>query len=188
MNQGSIKELTSEINRQKESKIYPSKGGKFLTFFLENEEYGLEILKVMEIIEMMNITPVPNTPNFIRGIINLRGKIIPIMDLRLKFGMPFKEQIDETVIIIVQACNIEMGIVVDRVSEVVDISSENIEDTPSFGIEINTNYILGVGKSSNNVKLLLEIDKVLTTQDVLFMQSTKVKNMDTIQEINACKQ
>jgi purine-binding chemotaxis protein CheW len=144
-----------------------TKGGKYLSFFLGGEEYGIEILKVQEIIGMMAITRVPRTPGFIRGVINLRGKVIPIIDLRLKFGMESKEQTDETCIIVVKTEGIEMGNVVDKVSEVMNIAEKDIEDTPSFGIEVNTDYILGIGKSEGRVKLLLDIDKVLSTGDAL---------------------
>jgi purine-binding chemotaxis protein CheW len=141
-------------------------GGKFLTFHLAGEEYGLEILKVHEIIGMMPITSVPRTPSYVRGVINLRGKVIPIVDLRLKFGMDSKEQTAETCIIVVQANAIETGIVVDSVSEVLDIVSEDIEDAPSFGATVNSDYILGIGKSEGRVKLLLDIDNVLSMEDV----------------------
>lgn len=142
------------------------KGGKFLTFFLAGEEYGIEILKVQEIIGVMTITSVPRTPEFIRGVINLRGKVIPIVDLRTKFGMQSIEQTDETCIIVVQVRNVKMGIVVDKVSEVSNIESENIEAPPSFGADVDTNFILGIGKSQGRVKLLLDIDRVLSTADV----------------------
>jgi purine-binding chemotaxis protein CheW len=141
-------------------------GGKFLTFFLAGEEYGLEILKVHEIIGMMPITSVPRTPKYVKGVINLRGKVIPVVDLRLKFGMESKEQTAETCVIVVQANSIETGIVVDNVSEVLDIVSEDIEDAPSFGATVNSDYILGIGKSEGRVKLLLDIDSVLSMEDV----------------------
>jgi purine-binding chemotaxis protein CheW len=137
------------------------RGGKFLTFFLAGEEYGLEILKVQEIIGMMDITPVPRTPDSVRGVINLRGKVIPIVDLRLKFEMPAAERTAETCIIVVEANRLQTGIVVDQVSEVLDITGENIEDAPAFGTEVRTDYILGIGKSEGHVKLLLDIDRVL---------------------------
>lgn len=140
-------------------------GGKFLTFFLRGEEYGLEILKVQEIIGMMGVTPVPRTPEFICGVINLRGKVIPIVDLRLKFGMESVEHTEETCIIVVQAQGLQIGIVVDKVSEVLDIASDDIEDAPSFGTDVNTDYILGIGKSEGRVKLLLDIDRVLIRED-----------------------
>ena len=145
--------------------------GKYLTFFLGDEEYGLEILKVREIIGMMDITPVPRTPEFIRGVINLRGKVIPVVELRQKFGMETVEQTDETCIIVVQAQGVEMGIVVDRVSEVTDISAEEIQDAPSFGTTVDTDYILGIGKSADGVKLLLDIDQVLSPEEVEDVQA-----------------
>ncbi len=167
MSKTATKEAVEHLVRenQLETEITIQRGGKFLTFFLEKEEYGLEILKVREIIGMMDITPVPRTPEFIRGVINLRGKVIPIVDLRSKFSMEQIEQTDETCMIVVQAAGIQMGIVVDKVSEVLDIASEDIEDAPSFGTEVNTDYILGIGKSQGRVKLLLDIDKVLSDKD-----------------------
>ncbi len=144
-----------------------NRGGKFLSFFLAEEEYGIEILKVQEIIGIMGITRVPRTPEYIRGVINLRGKVIPVVDLRLKFGMESIEQTEETCIIVVRAQGIEIGIIVDRVSEVMNIVSKDIEDAPSFGADVNTDYLLGIGKSDGRVKLLLDIDKVLSTQDVV---------------------
>ena len=140
-------------------------GGKFLTFVLANEEYGLEILKVREIIGMMPITPVPRTPAHIRGVINLRGKVIPIVDLRLKFGMEAKEPTDQTCIIVVDVGDVEMGIIVDEVSEVLDIDDEDIEETPSFGSNVNTDFILGIGKADGKVIILLDIAEVLTRSD-----------------------
>jgi purine-binding chemotaxis protein CheW len=138
-----------------------SRGGKFLTFFLAGEEYGLEILKVQEIIGIMDITPVPRSPDYIRGVINLRGKVIPIVDLRLRFGMEQAERTSETCIIVVEANRVQTGIVVDQVSEVLNIASGEIEDTPAFGAEVQTDYILGIGKADGRVKLLLDIDRVL---------------------------
>jgi purine-binding chemotaxis protein CheW len=144
-----------------------SVGGKFLTFFLADEEYGIEILKVQEIIGMMDITTVPRTPFFIRGVINLRGKVIPIIDLRLKFGMETVEKTEETCIIVVRARGVEMGVVVDRVSEVLDIVSDNIDEVPSFGAEVDTSYLLGIAKAEGRVRLLLAIDQVLSSQEVI---------------------
>jgi purine-binding chemotaxis protein CheW len=141
-------------------------GGKFLTFFLAGEEYGLEILKVQEIIGMMEITPVPRTPEWIRGVLNLRGKVIPVIDLRLKFGMPATERTAETCIIVVEANRVQTGIVVDQVSEVLNIPGEAIDEAPAFGPEVRTDFILGIGKSENRVKLLLDIDRVLTENDL----------------------
>lgn len=145
-------------------------GGKFLTFFLAGEEYGIEILSVHEIIGMMPITSVPGTPDHICGIINLRGKIIPIVDLRRKFGMDAKAQTSETCIIVVNVQGIEVGIVVDRVSEVLNISDEEIEPAPSFGRDVNTDFIMGIGKSQSKVKILLNIDRVLSADQLVQLQ------------------
>jgi purine-binding chemotaxis protein CheW len=168
--------MTSNANPVNDLKTAQQNGslaGKYLSFFLGDEEYGLEILKVVEIIGIMNITPVPKTPDFIKGIINLRGKVTPVMDLRLKFGMEAKARTNETVIIIVQAIGIEMGIIVDKVSEVLDIPAEQIENSPSFGVEVNTDYILGIGKTEGNVKILLDIDRVLSEKDIIEMANAR---------------
>ena len=141
--------------------------GKFLTFFLAAEEYGIEILKVREIIGMMEITPVPRTPAYIRGVLNLRGKVIPVVDLRLKFGMDAIEQTEETCIIVVETGGGERGIIVDKVSEVQTIAAQDIEPTPSFGEEVETDYILGIGKTAGRVRLLLDIDKALAEKGVV---------------------
>ncbi|HOW19827.1 MAG TPA: chemotaxis protein CheW [Phycisphaerae bacterium] len=141
-------------------------GGKYLTFGLAGEEYGLEILKVREIIGMMDITAVPRTPEFVRGVINLRGKVIPVVDLRRKFDMPAAEATDETCIIVVDVGRVEMGIMVDKVSEVLDIASEDIEPPPSFGVSVDTDFILGMGKANNRVTILLDISRVLTGDDI----------------------
>lgn len=145
-----------------------SRGGKFLTFFLAGEEYGLEILKVYEIIGMLPITPVPRTPSFVRGVINLRGKVIPTIDLRAKFGMERgAADVRETCIIVVQVRGTQVGIVVDRVSEVLDIADGDVEPAPDFGEEINTEYLLGIGKANGRVRLLLDIERVLENQEVI---------------------
>ncbi len=141
-------------------------GGKYLTFGLAGEEYGLEILRVREIIGMMDITPVPRTPQFVRGVINLRGNVIPVIDLRLKFEMPAAERTDETCIIVVDVEQVEMGIVVDKVEEVLDIIAEDIEPAPSFGVTVDTHFILGMGKTDNRVTILLDIGSVLSADEI----------------------
>ena len=148
-----------------------SRAGKYLTFFLANEEYGVEILKVQEIIGRMPITPVPLTSRYIRGVINLRGKIHPIMDLNIKFGMNQTEITDETCIIVIKTSSLMMGILVDKVSEVVNIATDDIEDTPSFGAEVNTEYLLGVGKGGGRIRMLLDIEKVITSSDVINLKN-----------------
>lgn len=147
-----------------------SRAGKYLTFFLDNEEYGVEILKVQEIIGKMPITPVPLTSRYIRGVINLRGKIHPIMDLKIKFGMNETQITDETCIIVIKTATMMMGVLVDKVSEVVNVGSGDIEDTPSFGADVNPEYLLGVGKIGGQVRLLLDIEKVITASDIINMK------------------
>jgi len=146
------------------------KTGKYLTFTLDKEEYGIGILKVKEIIGMMDITSVPRTPEFIKGVINLRGKVIPIIDLRLKFEMGEIPYNDRTCIIVVEIDSekgtILIGIVVDAVSEVLNIQESEIEETPAFGTQLNTDYILGMAKTEGGVKILLNIDKVLSIEEI----------------------
>ena len=146
------------------------KTGKYLTFFLEEEEYGIGILKVKEIIGMMPITSVPRTPEFVKGVINLRGKVIPVMDLRLKFSMGEIPYTDRTCIIVVeidsQDSTVLIGIVVDAVSEVLNITGDEIEDAPTFGSKLDTDYILGMAKMEGGVKILLDISKVLSTEEI----------------------
>ena len=144
--------------------------GKYLTFFLGNEQYGLEILKVREINGLMPITSLPTTPDYVDGVINLRGKVIPVMDLRAKFGLERKEANDETCIIVVDIDNLEVGVVVDQVSEVQDIAASDIEPPPTFGDGLETDYILGMGKSTDRVIILLNIEKVISTSEVQKIQ------------------
>jgi purine-binding chemotaxis protein CheW len=146
------------------------RAGKYLTFKLADEEYGLEILKVQEIIGMMSVTRVPRTPDFIRGVINLRGKVIPVVDLRLRLGMPRQEDTDRTCIIVVQIAGntneVAMGIIIDEVSEVVNIDKGQIEDPPSFGANVDTDFILGMAKVGQKVLIMLDIDRVLSGNEI----------------------
>jgi purine-binding chemotaxis protein CheW len=148
--------------------------GKYLTFTLANEEYGIGILKIKEIIGMMPITSVPQTPNFVKGVINLRGKVIPVTDLRSRFGMEEMEHDDRTCIIVVeiegQRGDIEVGIVVDSVSEVLNIKEDEIEDTPAFGTQLETEYIMGMAKVEGNLKILLDIDKIMNSQEMTLIE------------------
>jgi purine-binding chemotaxis protein CheW len=144
--------------------------GKYLTFKLGAEEYGLEILKVQEIIKMMDINAVPAIPRFMKGVINLRGKVIPVVDLRLKFEMEEKAITETTCIIVFQVERSEsvitMGTVVDGVSEVLDILREDIEPPPVLGSNADTQFILGMAKSKGTVKMLLDINRVLSERDM----------------------
>jgi purine-binding chemotaxis protein CheW len=151
-------------------KAMADREGKYLTFTLADEEYGIGILKIREIIGMMPITSVPQTPPFVKGVINLRGKVIPVVDLRLRFGMQAAEYSERTCIIVVeiegQVGTVQIGIVVDAVSEVLNIKSDDIEETPTFGVKLHTDYILGMAKMEGGVKILLDIDHVLKTEDI----------------------
>lgn len=146
-----------------------SHGGKYLTFFLSNEEYGVEILKVREIIGIMDITAVPQIPSYVKGVINLRGKVIPVVDLRLKFGMDSIEYTEQTCIIVVDVGSL-MGIIVDTVQEVLDIDGGQIDPPPPLGASVDTSFILGMGKVKDDVKILLDIDKVLTSEEFAQME------------------
>ena len=160
---------TEAQTEQSQHKILAEES-KYLTFALANEEYGLEILKVREIIGYMEITAVPQTPHCVRGVINLRGQVIPVIDLRAKFGMETVEVTEETCIIVVEIAQgdhkFSTGIVVDHVQEVLDISGENIEEAPQFGSAVNTDFILGMGKIGDTVKILLDIDMVLAGDEL----------------------
>ena len=141
--------------------------GKYLTFFLGSEEYGIAFLKVREIIGIVPVTPVPGTPVYMQGVINLRGKIIPVVDLRAKFGMPTQAASRETCIIVVRRQDLELGIVVDAVSEVRDVSGSETEAMLDLGGEISAEYFLGISKADGKVRLLLDIDRILSTEDVI---------------------
>ncbi len=154
-------------------KVMAVKEGKYLTFSLAGEEYGIGILKVKEIIGMMPITTIPRTPSYVKGVINLRGKVIPVVDLRLKFGMEEIGYTERTCIIVVeirgQKSSVLVGTVVDSVSEVLSIKGADIEETPAFGARLDTDYILGMAKMNGGVKILLDIDKVLGTEDAALL-------------------
>lgn len=141
--------------------------GKFLTFFLGEEEYGVEILCVQEIIGLLPITRVPRTPVFVRGVVNLRGRVIPVVDLRLKFGLEVAKATDESCIVVVQVQGVHTGVIVDRVNEVLDVAGSDVEDTPDFGAGVNTEFLLGIVRSHGKARLLLDIDRALVTDEVV---------------------
>ena len=155
-------------------RVMADREGKFLTFSMADEEYGIGILKIKEIIGMMPITTVPQTPEFVKGVFNLRGKVIPVMDLRLRFGMEAIDYTERTCIIVVEidgtAGTVQIGIVVDAVSEVLNVNEEDIEDTPTFGAKLNTDYILGMAKMEGGVKILLDIDRVLNSEEIIVLE------------------
>ena len=166
------------MNTSNTTEAAAAKAGKYLTFALGKEEYGLEILKVREIIGYMDITAVPRTPAFVRGVINLRGQVISVVDLRSKFDMEPAARTEATCIIVVEIAQggrkLSTGIVVDRVSEVLNIAADRIEPAPSFGTSVATDFILGMGKIGQSVKILLDIDRVLGDDEI-----AALANMDT---------
>ena len=140
--------------------------GKYLTFFLAGQEFGVEITKVREILRVLDITPVPQTAHFLLGVINLRGKVIPVIDLRLRLGHPSREPDERTCIVVVEVKgregqNILISMMVDQVNEVLQIAPEEVEPAPPFGTEVDTNYILGMAKTTQGVKILLDVDRII---------------------------
>ncbi len=163
-----MNELAENTDVIAENKV--AKEGKYLTFTLADEEYGIGIRKIKEIIGIIPITSVPQTPRFVRGVVNLRGKVIPVIDLRLRFDMDSIDYTERTVIVVVEiegsSGMIQLGVVVDSVSEVINIYAKDIEDTPSFGMTVNTEYIMGMAKVDGKVKILLNIDNALSLEEL----------------------
>lgn len=150
------------------------KDQKYLTFRLAGADYGIGILKIKEIIGMISITEIPQTPSWVKGVINLRGKVIPVIDLRLRLSLQSAEYTERTCIIIVEIVSIQkkpiIGIVVDSVSEVLNIKINDIEKTPSFGADLNTDFILGMAKIGGGIKTLLDIDQVLFSDEIAMLR------------------
>lgn len=163
------KEQTENPSREESRRA-----GKYLTFSLAGEEYGIGILKIKEIIGVMPITPVPQTQAFVKGVINLRGKVIPVVDLRLRFGVEAADYTERTCIVVVEidgkAGTLLLGLVVDSVSEVLNIKETDIEDTPDFGTRVDTDYILGMAKTDGGVKILLDIDCVVNGEEMATLE------------------
>ncbi|MBU1078562.1 MAG: chemotaxis protein CheW [Spirochaetes bacterium] len=161
------------------AKAETMKQNKYMTFTLDKETYGVDILKIKEIIGVIDITPVPRMPEFIKGVINLRGSIIPVIDLRLKIGFEERAYDERTCIIIVEIGDsresIKLGIIVDRVLEVANYTSNDLEPAPNFGLKIDTSFILSMAKKEGKVVSILDIDALLTTQDVNIIRTTKKK-------------
>lgn len=155
-----------EDTRKAETEV---RAGKYLTFLLAREEYAIQVLKVREIMGIQHITTVPQTPPDVKGVINLRGKVIPVTDLRLKFALPETEYTQRTCIIVVQLRGesaSQVGIIVDEVCEVLNLIESDIQDTPDFGHGVSTPYLLGMAKVKGKVKILLDIDHVVSAQEI----------------------
>ena len=150
--------------------------GQYLTFKIGDEVFALEVSQVREVLDMSRITRVPRAPDFMRGVINVRGSVVPVVDLRLKFALESIPYTERTCIIVVEIDSeagntVLIGIVVDAVSEVLNIREEEIENTPTFGTKLNTDYILGMAKMEGGVKILLNIDQVLSTEEIARLES-----------------
>jgi len=147
-----------------------SRAGKYLIFHLGVEEFGTEVLKVREIMGLQDITTVPQVPSYVKGVINLRGKVIPVVDLRLKFGLPPEEYTARTCIVVVRTQqageDLMIGMIVDGVVEVLSLTLADIEDTPDFGPGVHTPYLRGMAKIKGKVKILLDIDQVLSSAEL----------------------
>jgi len=165
-----------------------SLAGKYLTVALDHESYGIAVQKVREIIRMQKITPVPQMPDFVKGVINLRGRVIPVIDLRVKFDLK-AEFAERTCIVVVQVKlafdrTTQMGLIVDGVEEVVTLKGNEIEPTPEFGTRVETNYLLGMAKVGEQVKTLLDIDRVVapaTVQAIAGLLDESVPNTPLVE-------
>ncbi|HEV2198771.1 MAG TPA: chemotaxis protein CheW [Bryobacteraceae bacterium] len=146
------------------------RAGKYLVFHLGKEEFAIQVQRVREIMGVQDITHVPQTPPHVKGVINLRGKVIPVVDLRLKFGMEAIAYTHRTCIVVVQVTAAQsatlMGVVVDGVAEVLQVSAADVEDTPSFGVDVAVPYVMGLAKIKGKVKILLDIDQVMTAREL----------------------
>ena len=148
---------------------YHGAGGKYLTFVLGHEPYGVAVLKVREIIRLPDITPVPRMPDYIMGVINLRGKVIPVVDLRIKFQLSKAEVTERTCVVVVEVDmpskeKLLIGLIVDAVEEVINVTNDDIEATPDFGAKFSADYIVGMAKTKGAVKTLLDIDRIVITE------------------------
>ena len=140
---------------------------KYLTFFVDDEQYGIDISKIREIIAPMHITPVPKTPEFLKGVVNLRGSVIPIVDVRLKFGMDEREIDIDTAIIIYESDDASIGFIVDQVEDVLAFDNEHISEAPHFGANIDTSFIESVADIEGDVIMILNLEKILDAEELL---------------------
>jgi purine-binding chemotaxis protein CheW len=173
----SIPRMTAQTHERSSAAAQPAvdqktdpRAGKYLTFSLGKEEFGIQVLRVKEIMGIQDITAVPGTPAHLKGVLNLRGKIIPVVDLRLKFAFPDAPFTQTTCIVVVQVVQegepAMIGLIVDGVSEVLNLASAEIEDAPDFGEGVDTPFVLGIAKFKGTVKILLKIEDVLTLQEL----------------------
>jgi purine-binding chemotaxis protein CheW len=168
--------MAAALISQTDAAKVDARAGKYLVFHLDKEEFAIQVQKVREIMGVQDITQVPQTPLHVKGVINLRGKVIPVVDLRLKFGMEAIEYTHRTCIVVVQVAGphdtMLMGVVVDGVAEVLQVAAADVEDTPSFGQDITIPYVMGLAKLKGKVKILLDIDQVMTARELARLDLT----------------
>lgn len=155
---------------------------RYLTFFIEAEQYGLDISRIKEIISMMPITHIPKTPDFVKGVINLRGSIIPVVDVRLKFGMPAVEQTVDTTVVIYEVASVSIGFIVDRVEDVITINEDKISDAPDFGGGIDTTFISGVAEVEEGVIMILDLKNIFDNNELTLVGQMEKKQVDKKEE------
>ncbi len=160
------KEMSTDISDIDERMGFSSDGDQYLTFLLGEEEYGVQILRVQEIKGYTGVTRIPNTPPYVKGVLNLRGTIVPIVDLRMKFGMPQEEYSKTTVIIVVEVKGRVMGVIVDAVSDVMNIASKDIQPAPEFDDSVDVSFIDGIGSYGDSLVTFLDIDRVLSSEGI----------------------
>ena len=158
------------------SRATRSTSAQFLTFALGSEEYGVEILKIQEIKGFSAVTPLPNAPSYVRGVLNLRGTIVPIVDLRQKFGMPAEAYTKFTVIVVVQVQGKTLGFVVDAVSDVLTVTADSIQPTPDLHGQVDTTFLTGLAPTGDKLVILLDIDKVLTAGEAIAAAQAAAQN------------
>lgn len=168
-NNGSV---SGAVSSEKHKKDGTAEGRQFVTFMIGDETYGTEVLSVQEIIGMTKITHVPNAPVFMKGVINLRGSVVPVVDLRITFGMNERDYDVFTVIIIVEVRGRMVGMIVDSVSDVVNVPVDTIQDTPHFHSGIKADFIKGIGRIDERLVIILDVDKILTTDEIGEMELT----------------
>ncbi|HQO01232.1 MAG TPA: chemotaxis protein CheW [Spirochaetota bacterium] len=171
-----MKEIkTMDKRKQAEAEIEEME--QYVTFTIGNEVYGVEVLKVQEIIGMTQITHMPNSMRFMKGVINLRGSVVPVVDMRLKLEMEEQEYTKFTVILIIEVKGTLVGIIVDAVSDVVGLPLSSIQETPHFSANIDTDYIKGIAKKAEQLIIVLDVDKILSSEELERLDKSRDENL-----------
>ena len=165
------------VEEKRKKDVEKEEIAQYVTFIIQNEVYGVEVLKVQEIIGMTQITHMPNSMTFMKGVINLRGSVVPVVDMRLKLKMQEKEYDQFTVILIVETKGVLIGMIVDAVSDVIGIPVDTIQETPHFSVNIDTDYIKGIGKKEEQLVIILDVDRILSTEELNLVKKEKLEQM-----------